>query len=75
MWYPGKKVADSDKVRLGFSQGKTVFYPLYNKNCWSRRLTASDIFHQFTQSIKFHTFHYHILKSVDVWDRRFIKYT
>ena len=27
MWYPGKKVADSDKVRLGFSQGKNCVLP------------------------------------------------
>ena len=26
------------------------------------RLAASDLFHMFTQSIKFYTFHYHVLK-------------
>ena len=29
-------------------------------------LAASDIFHMFTQSIKFYTFYYYLLKSTDV---------
>ena len=29
---------------------------------FSIRMAASDLFHMFTQSIKFYTFHYHILK-------------
>ena len=28
-------------------------------------VAASDLFHMFTQSTKFFTFHYHILKSTD----------
>ena len=28
-------------------------------------VTASDLFLMFTQSIKFFTFHYHVLKSTD----------
>ena len=28
-------------------------------------VAASDFFHMFTQSTKFFTFHYHILKSTD----------
>ena len=33
---------------------------------FSTRTAASDLFHLFTQSIGFYTFHYHILKSADV---------
>ena len=51
-------------------QGKTVFYSIQCKNgC----LAASDLFHVVTQSIKFCTFYYHILKSADVRKRWFIK--
>ena len=43
---------------------KAVFYSIHYKNgC----LTPSGLFHMFTQSINFYTFHYHILKSADVW--------
>ena len=40
--------------------GKTAFYSIQYKNAW---LAASDLFHMFTQSIKFcYTFHYHVLR-------------
>ena len=42
-----------------YSQGKTVFYSIQYKN---GRLAASDLFHMFTQSIKFYTFNYHVLR-------------
>ena len=39
-----------------------VFYSVQYKNgCFA----APDFFHMFTQSIKFYTFHYHVLKSTD----------
>ena len=42
-----------------YSQGKAVFYSVHHKNgC----LAASDLFHMFTRSVKFYTFHYHLLK-------------
>ena len=41
----------------------------YKNGC----LAASDLFHMFTQSIKFHTFHYPVLKSTDVWKMWLIK--
>ena len=51
---------------------KTVFNSIESKNgC----LATSDFFRMFTQSIKFYTFHYYVLKSTDVWKMRFIKYT
>ena len=34
----------------------------HKKGC----LAASNLFHMFTQSIKFCTFHYHVLESTDV---------
>ena len=40
---------------------------------WNRSLSASDLFHTFTQSIKLYPFHCHILKSTYVWKRWFIK--
>ena len=41
-----------------------MFYGIQYQNGW---LAASDLFQMFTQSIKFHTFHFHVLESVDVW--------
>ena len=41
---------------------KTVLLRSVQDGC----LTASDIFHMFTQSIKFYTFYYYLLKSTDV---------
>ena len=42
-----------------YSQGKTRFYLIQYKNdC----LAASNLFHMFTQWIKFYTFYYHVLK-------------
>ena len=44
-------------------KGKTVFYSIrYMNGC----LASSDLFHMFTQSMKFYTFHYHVLNSTDV---------
>ena len=44
-------------------QEKTVFFSIQYKNgC----LTASDLFHMFTQSTKFYTFHYNVLESTYV---------
>ena len=41
-------------------KGKTKFYSMQYRN---GLLTASEIFHMFTQSIKFYyTFHYHVLR-------------
>ena len=40
---------------------------------FSTRMAASDLFHMFTQSIKFYTFQYSVLKSRDVWKMWFIK--
>ena len=54
------------------TQRETLFYSIQYKNLFIS-LTASDIFHVFTQTIKFYTFHCHILKSTDVWTRWFIK--
>ena len=60
----------ANKYSSRYSQGKTMFYSVYYKNdC----LAASDLFHMFTQSIKFYTFYYHVLKSTDVWKMWFIK--
>ena len=42
---------------------KTVFYSIQYKNGY---LAASDLFHMFTNSIKFYTFHYQVLKGKDV---------
>ena len=54
------------------SYGEKLFYLVQYKN---RRLAASDLFHMFTQSIKFYTFHYQVLKSPDVCKRWFKKQT
>ena len=47
-----------------------LFYSIQYKNGWS---AASDLFHMFTESIKFYTFYYHTLKSTNVWKESFIK--
>ena len=40
-----------------------LFYSIwYNSGC----LGVSDLFHVFSQSVKFYALHYHILKSTDV---------
>ena len=47
------KINDTHRV-------KTVYYSFQYKNgC----LVASDLFHMFTQPIKFYTFHYHVLRA------------
>ena len=40
------------KLLERYSRGKSVFYSIQNKNAC---LAASDLFHIFTQSIKFYT--------------------
>ena len=45
------------------SQGKAVFYQGFTQ--FSARngcLAASDLFHMFTQPIKFYAFHYHVVR-------------
>ena len=55
--------ARSITLNLTILTGKTVFYAVQYKNdC----LVIFDLFHLFTQSIKFYTFYYDILKSSDV---------
>ena len=41
---------------------------------WNRSFAVSDLF-IWLQSIKFYTFHCHILKNIDVWKRWFINET
>ena len=38
---------------------KSVFYSIHYENCY---FAASELFHMFTQSVKFYTFYCHILK-------------
>ena len=59
---------DSHRENRRFTQFSTGIY------C-NRSLAASDLFHRFTQWIKFHTYHWHILKSPCVWKRWFSKWT
>ena len=48
------------------TQVKTVFYSIEYKNgC----LAASDIFHMLTLQLSSYTFHYHALKSADIWKK------
>ena len=56
---------DSHRKKLCFTQFSIRIY-------WNRSLADSDLFHMFTYLIKSYTFHYHILKSTDVWKRSFI---
>ena len=46
----------SHKIKLCFTQFRKKIY-------WNKTLAASDLFHMFTQSIKFYTFKCHILMS------------
>ena len=39
----------------------------YSYQYHSGGLAAPDLFHMFTQAIKFYAFHYHVSKSTDVW--------
>ena len=56
------KATCSLKPAERYSYGRIVFYSIHYKNgC----LAAADLFHMFTQSIKFYAFHYHVLKSTD----------
>ena len=47
------EINDTHRKKLCFTQVST-------------RMAASDLFYVFTQSIRLHTFYYHILKSIDV---------
>ena len=48
---------------LNDTHREKLFYSVQDKNgC----LAASDLFHMFTQSVKFYTFYYYVLKSSDV---------
>ena len=51
-------IDDTHKVKLYFTQFSTRIY-------LNRSLTASDLFHVFTLSIKFYTFHCYIFKISD----------
>ena len=52
-----------DRKIVNVTHRKKLFYSIQDKNgC----LAASDPFHMFIQSIKFYTFHYHMLKITDV---------
>ena len=56
--------------------GKNYVYSIYSIQYKNGYLAASDLFrYMFTQSIKFHTFYYHVpvLKSTYVWKLWFIK--
>ena len=53
-----RKVKKSTRLR-----GKLCFTQ------FSTEIAGSNLFHLFTQSIKFYTFHYHILKSTDTRKR------
>ena len=59
-----------------YSQGKK--YVLLNsvqEIIGIEAFAGSDVFRMFTQSVMFHTFHCHILKSKYLWKRWFIKLT
>ena len=57
-----------DRKIVNVTHRKKLFYSIQDKNgC----LAASDPFHMFIQSIKFYTFHYHMLKITDVWKSTF----
>ena len=59
------------------SPTELVFHDVHmEKNCfaqfskriyWNRSLATFELFHMFTKSIEFYTFHCNILKSSDVW--------
>ena len=51
-------IDDTHKVKLYFTQFSTRIY-------LNRSLTTSDLFHVFTLSIKFYTFHCYIFKISD----------
>ena len=46
-----------------------LFYSIQYNNA---SLATSDLFHMFTQSIKFYTIHYDILKGTDGWKGPFV---
>ena len=57
---------NAHREKLCLTQFSTRIY-------WNRSLAASDLFHMFIQSIKFHTFNCNILKNNDVWIRWYIR--
>ena len=50
-----------------------LLYAMHTEISWNINLAVSEIFHMFTQSIKFYTSHCHILQSTDAWTKWFIK--
>ena len=58
-----KRNRDKCHLILTILTGKNCVFSIQYKNSC---LAASDLFHMFTQSMKFFTFHDHILKSTDV---------
>ena len=53
----------SNKYQFNDTHWEKLFYSIHDKDgC----LATSDFFHMFTQLIKFYTFHYHVLKNIDV---------
>ena len=51
-------------VKIFINDREKLSYSIQYKNgC----LANSDLFHMFTQSIKFYTFYHHVLNSTDVW--------
>ena len=55
------------------TQSGKLFYWIQYKNDGNRSLAAFDLFHVFTQSIKFYTFDCHKLKTIDVWKKLTLK--
>ena len=66
------KSFSTKKYSQRYSQGKTMFYSFQYKNGY---LIAFVPFHIFTESVKFSTFHYRVLKSTDVRKMWFTKQT
>ena len=63
-----------DKALLLFDSltmfiGKNWFTEFSTKICSNRNFAGSDLFHMFTQSIKFSTFHCHLVKGTNAWER------
>ena len=64
------ELSNTHREKLYFTQSTTKMF-------WNKTLAPPDLFHMFTQPIfkkKLYTFHYHILKSTDVWKRWFTNY-
>ena len=72
-WRKTKVFYESYKkcLMIKIKQEKLFYSIQYKNGC----LAASDLFHIFTQTIKFYRFYYHILRSTDAWKMGFIKQT